>query len=85
MSTPPALPFTRKNWILFLVGLGTIALGYVLLRIPPVDGPLSLTVAPMLLVAGYCVILPAAILVRDRGPGREAADGEAAEAGEPRP
>ena len=80
MSTPPALPFTRKNWILFLVGLGIIALGYVLLRIPPVDGPLSLTVAPLLLVAGYCVILPAAILVRDRGPGREAA-----EAGEPRP
>ena len=67
MSPPPALPFTRRNWILFLVGLGVIAVGYVLLRIPPVDGFLSLTAAPILLVAGYCVILPAAILVRHRG------------------
>ena len=84
MANPPALPFTRRNWILFLVGLGVIALGYVLLRIPPVDGPLSLTVAPILLVAGYCVILPAAILVRDRGRDRagEAAGGAGAE--EPR-
>ena len=76
MSPPQALPFTRKNWILFAAGLAAIALGYVLLRVPPVDGPLSLTVAPILLVAGYCVILPAAILARDRGPGRDGA-GEA--------
>lgn len=69
MSPPPALPFTRRNWILFLVGLAVIALGYVLLRIPPVDGFLSLTAAPILLVAGYCVILPAAILVRHRANG----------------
>lgn len=84
MSAPPALPFTRRNWILFLVGLGVIAVGYVLLRIPPVDGFLSLTAAPILLVAGYCVILPAAILVRHRnrnGDGETAGD---AEAGEPR-
>ena len=74
MSPPQALPFTRRNWILFAVGMATIAVGYVLLRIPPVDGPLSLTVAPILLVAGYCVILPAAILVRDRSPGRGTAE-----------
>ena len=57
-----------------------------LLRIPPVDGFLSLTAAPILLVAGYCVILPAAILVRHRGSGRNGG-GEAAggsQAGEPR-
>ena len=59
------LPFTRKNWILFAVGVGTIALGYLLLRIPPADGFLSLTAAPILLVLGYCVIVPAAILARE--------------------
>ena len=85
MPTPPALPFTRKNWILFAAGMATIAVGYVLLRIPPVDGPLSLTVAPILLVAGYCVILPAAILVRDRGPGRGGADAEAGGSGKQEP
>lgn len=59
------LPFTRKNWTIFGLGLAVIAVGYVLLRIPPVDGFLSLTAAPILLVLGYCVLIPAAILVRD--------------------
>jgi hypothetical protein len=59
------LPFTRKNWLLFGVGLLVIAAGYGLLRVPPVDGFLSLTVAPILLVVGYCVLIPAAILVRE--------------------
>jgi hypothetical protein len=65
VSPASELPFTRKNWILFAVGVGVIALGYVLLRIPPVDGVLSLTLAPILLVIGYCAIVPAAILYRD--------------------
>jgi len=59
------LPFTRKNWILFGIGLLVIATGYILLRVPPVDGFLSLTAAPILLVVGYCVLVPAAILVRE--------------------
>ncbi|MEC8991885.1 MAG: hypothetical protein VX656_11630 [Candidatus Latescibacterota bacterium] len=59
------LPFGRRNWILFGASLAVIGLGYVLLSIPPADGFLSLTAAPILLVGGYCVLLPAAILVRD--------------------
>ena len=59
-------PFTGKNWKLFVVGLATIGLGYVLLGIPPADGFLSLTLAPILLVAGYCVLIPLAIMARDR-------------------
>ncbi len=59
------LPFTRLNWMLFGLGLGVIAVGYLLLRIPPVDGFLSLTAAPVLLVGGYCGLIPAAILVRE--------------------
>lgn len=65
------LPFTRLNWLLFGLGLGIIALGYILLRVPPVDGFLSLTAAPVLLVIGYCVVIPAAILVRENGRGGE--------------
>jgi hypothetical protein len=61
----PELPFTRKNWILFGTALGTIALGYVLLSIGSAEGFLSLTLAPVLLVAGYCALVPAAILVRE--------------------
>ncbi len=59
------VPFTRKNWSLFAAGLAVIALGYLLLSIPPADGFLSLTLAPLLLVVGYCALIPLAILVRE--------------------
>ncbi len=62
MAEPTAPPFTRKNWILLAAGLASIALGYVFLRIPPADGFFSLTLAPLLLVVGYCALLPMAIL-----------------------
>ena len=65
------LPFTRKNWSLAIVGLAVIVLGYVFLRIPPAEGFLSLTLAPVLLVAGYCVLIPMAILVRDQSADQE--------------
>ena len=66
MSQRGDLPFTRKNWSLAIAGLAVIVLGYVFLRIPPAEGFLSLTLAPVLLVAGYCVLIPMAILVRDQ-------------------
>lgn len=47
---------------LFVLGLATIALGYVFLSLPPVDGFMSLTLAPLLLVLGYCVLIPIALL-----------------------
>ncbi len=51
------LPFTRKNYLLFAVGLLVIVIGYVTL------GYGSITLAPILLVLGYCVIIPVAIIV----------------------
>ena len=59
-------PFTRRNWILFGIGLLVILFGYVLLSIPPADGFWSRTMAPLLLVTGYCVLIPIAILSKDR-------------------
>ena len=69
------MPFTRKNWSLAIAGLAAIVLGYVFLRIPPAEGFLSLTLAPVFLVVGYCVLIPMAILVRDQS----ADEGEEAE------
>ena len=57
-----ALPYSKRNWRLFGLGIGVIALGYVFLSRPPVDGFLSLTLAPLLLVIGYCVLIPMALL-----------------------
>jgi len=53
-----ALPFTRKNYLLFSVGIFVILLGFFLLSRS------SITLAPILLVAGYCVIIPLAIALK---------------------
>ena len=66
MAEQRDLPFTRKNWTLAAAGLASILIGYVCLRIPPAEGFLSLTLAPVLLVAGYCVLIPLAIRARDQ-------------------
>ncbi len=69
------LPFTNRNWIILGGGVAVIAAGYGLLSIPPADGFLSLTMAPILLVLGYCVVIPWAILYKDsearESPGRD--------------
>ncbi len=62
------LPFTRENYVLFFSGLATILVGYLCLNTPPVYGPISLTVAPILLVIGYLVLIPISILYRKKEP-----------------
>ena len=76
------IPFTRRNLKVFVVGLLVIGLGYVLLSIPPADGFLSLTLAPILLVLGYCVIIPVSLLLKDeqRLPERDGGPGPAQDA-----
>ena len=56
------LPYTKINAILFIAGLGMLALGYAALAVKPWSSFISLNIAPVLLVAGYCVVIPAAIL-----------------------
>ena len=51
-------PFGPKNYVAFALGLLTIGLGYVFLS----KG--SITAAPILLVLGYCVIIPVAIMLK---------------------
>jgi hypothetical protein len=64
-------PLTRKNFIIAGAGLATIIVGYLLMSTglggdyAAVDGtwnnPMAVTIAPLLLVIGYCVIIPLAI------------------------
>lgn len=58
--------FSSKNLILFGISLALLVVGYVLLGQGPVDNPLSKTVAPIILVAVYCVLIPYAIMARDK-------------------
>jgi H+/gluconate symporter-like permease len=58
------LPFKRQNYIIFSVGIFLIILGYFALAQGPYDSFSSLSVAPVLLVIGYCIVIPFAILYR---------------------
>lgn len=60
------LPFTRANYQIFAVGIVAILLGYITLGQGPADSFLSLTLAPILLVFGYCVVIPWAILYQKK-------------------
>lgn len=65
-------PFEKKNFLLAGIGIGVIVLGYILMAtgitedaaIP--DGKwnnfMAVQVAPVLLIIGYCVIIPLAII-----------------------
>ena len=58
------LPFSTTNYQILGAGLLVIVLGYVALSQSPWDGTMPLVVAPLLLVLGYCVIIPFGILYR---------------------
>jgi len=56
------LPFTKVNYTLFLIGLFVIILGYVLMGTGGLNSTQSLTVSPIILLIGYLVIIPLAIM-----------------------
>lgn len=66
-----ALGLTRQNLNLFLLGVITILLGYAAMAIGGKEDALSLVIAPLLLVAGYAVIIPLAILYRPKAAKKE--------------
>jgi len=52
-------PFGRKNYLLFLIGVMTIVSGYVLMYLTA-----DIVWAPVILVIGYCVIIPISIMIK---------------------
>jgi hypothetical protein len=76
--TETPLGFTSKNYLLFGAGLVLIVLGFIFLTSPVfgggfpfihpfkggVDGWLTMNLAPVLLVLGYCVVIPTAIIIK---------------------
>jgi uncharacterized membrane protein HdeD (DUF308 family) len=49
--------FTRRNWQWLIAGAVVIIAGFISLSLG------SITLAPLLLVVGYCVLIPIGILV----------------------
>ncbi|MBI5019976.1 MAG: DUF3098 domain-containing protein [Ignavibacteriales bacterium] len=60
------LPLERVNYIILGIGLLVIILGYIALSGNKVEGFSQLTLAPILLVLGYCVIIPVGIMYRKK-------------------
>jgi hypothetical protein len=58
------IPLTKANFVIIGVGLVVILAGYLAMYNQPVEGFLPIVVAPILLVLGYCVIIPLGILYK---------------------
>jgi membrane protein CcdC involved in cytochrome C biogenesis len=61
-----SFPFERENYIIIGIGLLVIMFGYIALSGNTVEGFVPLTLAPILLILGYCVIIPIGILYRNK-------------------
>ena len=58
--------FSKKNYVLGGIGLATIIFGYVIMASGTVNSFQSLTLAPIMLFVGYLIIIPIALIYRDK-------------------
>jgi hypothetical protein len=58
------LPLDKQNFLIIGLGLVVILIGYLALANGPIEGFLPLVLAPILLVLGYCVIIPLGIMYK---------------------
>ncbi len=70
------LPFGKTNLRILLAALVVIVLGYIAMAQPPVDSFLSTTVAPILLLIAFLVIIPYSIFHGHRNSKQKAESGE---------
>ncbi|MGA9117691.1 MAG: hypothetical protein WB626_13045 [Bacteroidota bacterium] len=59
-----SLPLGKTNFLIMGGGVGVTILGYLAMAEGSVEGTLPLVVAPILLVLGYCVLIPLGILYK---------------------
>ena len=59
-------PLEKTNFVILGIGVLTIVIGYLALSGNTVESFRQLTVAPILLVMGYCVIIPIGIMYRKK-------------------
>jgi hypothetical protein len=52
----------KKNIILIAIGVLLLVIGFLCLATGPADNPISLSVAPIILVIAYMVVIPLGIL-----------------------
>lgn len=61
---PFSVYFDKYNYLLLALGVGIIVIGYVFLAMGPWNSSQSLDISPILLIIGYLIVLPVAILYK---------------------
>ena len=58
--------FSRTNYIFFILGILMIIIGYVIMALGETYSFQSLSLAPILLAIGYLIIIPSALIYKDK-------------------
>ena len=59
-------PLEKENFMIIGLGILLLIIGYVLMSQNSVDGFMPTVAAPLLLVAGYCIVIPYGIMKRPK-------------------
>lgn len=58
--------WSKNNYILLVLGVGIIIVGFILMAQSPWDNPVSLSVSPIVLLVAYIIVLPLSILYKKK-------------------
>jgi len=58
--------FGKINYLLFGIGLFVIIWGYIIMAMGDTESFQAVKLSPVILIIGYCVFIPAAILVKPK-------------------
>jgi len=59
-------PFNKINYMLFVIGLVSIVIGYFIIANNGVDSIASTKIGPVILFIGYCIIIPISIIYKPK-------------------
>ena len=57
--------FSKKNYLLFISGVISIIIGYIIMALGETYSFQSLSLAPVILTIGYLVLIPSALLYKE--------------------
>ena len=60
--------FSAPNYVLFGIGVALIIVGYLIMATGEVNSFQSLTLAPIMLFIGYIIVIPTALIYREKSP-----------------
>ena len=56
--------YNHKNYLFFCMGIAIVVLGYLLMAYGETTSFQSVKLAPILLIIGYCIIIPISIIYK---------------------